>query len=89
MARQIRLPRLSEPHLRRRRVAPARPGNREQRDGAEAIISRRRRGRKPRWRVVFRAGSASWERKLHGGRNSGRVVARMSSGACAPRSARA
>ena len=30
-----------------------------------------------------------WERRLQGGRNSGRAVARMSIGACAPRSARA
>ena len=29
-----------------------------------------------------------WERRLQGGRNSGRAVARMSIGACAPRSAR-
>ncbi len=29
-----------------------------------------------------------WERRLQGGWNSGRAVARMSSGACAPRSAR-
>ena len=44
MAHRIRLPRLSDPPLRRRRAAPARPGHREQRDGAAAIIAQRRRG---------------------------------------------
>jgi hypothetical protein len=44
MARRIRLPRLSDPHLQRGRVGPARPAHREQRDGAEAIVTGRRRG---------------------------------------------
>ena len=44
MARQIRLPRLSDPPLRRPRAAPARPGHRERRDGAAAVIAQRRRG---------------------------------------------
>jgi hypothetical protein len=41
MAHRIRQPRLSDPHLRQRCVAPARLGRREQRDGA--IAERRRR----------------------------------------------
>ena len=52
------------------------------------------RSRRPCARTCARSSGASeitlWcERRLQGGRNSGRVVAMMSSGACAPRSASA
>jgi hypothetical protein len=39
MAHWIRLPHLSDAHLRRRRAALARPGHRELRDGTTAIIT--------------------------------------------------
>ena len=64
MAHRIRLPPLSDPHLRRPRAAPARPGHRERRDGAEAIIARRRPGSVLAGAATNRGGGAQ-----RGGRN--------------------
>ena len=62
---RIRLPPRSDPPLRRPRAAPARPGHRERRDGAEAIIAQR-------WRGSALAGAATGRRggAQRGGRQS-------------------